>query len=238
MQYYYTDNSRMKSFPRIFAVYNKALESFSLLQTELDGDKIVRLKQWCRPDYSDWKKADDDEKVAMMPWMTGQEWYIVPQSEREHAKGQIEIHDQIYSYTELPYDLIWSNYIIHRGRNSYTRDEWDAAPGVPVVELSSRRILPRELTEVHVRWSEVHPKEFTSNLDEQGSKMLFPPLPSSDGEEEHRARSWSDASDMLEEEAYHMCCSEDAVKGFAILSISFFIALFSVSLPMLVAAAR
>lgn len=229
----------MKTFPRIFAVYNKAMESFSLLQTEMDGDKIVRLKQWCRPDYSDWKKADDDTKIELMPWMTGQEWYIVPQSEREHAKGQIEIHDQIYSYTELPYDLIWSNYIIHRGRNSYTRDEWDTSPGVPVVELSSRRILPRELTEVHARWSDVHPKEFLSTLDEQGSKMLFPPLPHSEGEEEEsRGRSWSDASDMLEEEAYDMCCGDNATKGFAILILSFFIALFSVGLPMIIIAAK
>jgi hypothetical protein len=243
----------MKSFPRIFAVYNKSTESFHLLQTEIEDEKIVRLKQWRRPDYSDWKKADDDEKITMMPWMTGQEWYIVPQSEREHAKGTAEIHDQIYSFSELPYDLIWSNYIIHRGRNSYTRDEWDTAPGVPVVELSSRRILPRELAEVHVRWSEVHPKLFLQSLEQEGETMLFPPLPNSDAEElesevevednqlrrrTRRARSWSDASEMLEEEIEDMCCSREAQKGCALLTIAFMTVLWVVALPMLVLAAR
>lgn len=239
------------SFPKIFAVYNKATESFSLLQSEQDDGKIVRLKQWCRPDYSTWKAADDEKKIALMPWMTGQEWYIVPQITRTIAKGQIEIHDQIYSYTELPYDLIWSNYIIHRGRHTYSRDEWDSAPGVPVVELSSRRILPRELAEVHVRWSEVHPKQFLSTLNEEGSTMLFPPLPSSEAEEEgleteessirrrtRRARSWSDASDMLEEEIEKTCCSKEALKGCAILSVAMVVAIWTIVLPMLIIAAQ
>lgn len=228
----------MKSFPRVFAVYNKATENFFILKTEIDGDKIVRLKQWRRPDYSDWKTADDDRKIDLMPWLTGQEWYIVPQTEREHAKGQIEIHDQVYSYTELPYDLIWSNYIIHRGRHSYTRNEWDTSPGIPVVELNSRRILPRELTEIYVRWSEIHPKEFVSTLDEEGSKMVFPPLPHSEGEDEPRERSWSETSDEIEVGPYDMCCNDDAVKGFAIVIISFFFSLFAVCLPMVVIAAQ
>ena len=244
------------TFPKIFAVYNKATESFSLLQTEEEDGKIVRLKQWCRPDYSDWKKADDEEKISLMPWMTGQEWYIVSRHQTETSTQKIDIHDQEYEYCILPYDIIWSNYIIHRGRHSYTANQWHTAPGVPIVELSSRRILPRELMEVHVRWSEVHPKLFKSVLESNGETLDYPPLPYSDGEDiasngsgsdvetdgmrrrTRRARSWSDASDMLEEEIEDMCCSREAQQGCAIISVAFLVVLWVIALPMLVLSAK
>jgi len=233
-------------FPGVFALYNKAKDTFSLLQCEEQDGKIVRLKQWSRPDYSVWKASEDDEKIRLMPWMTGQEWFVVSSHNQQRNVGQVEIHSQNYNYSVLPYELIWSNYIIHRGRNSYTQKEWDTAPAVPIVELSSRRILPRELAEVHARWSEVSQKLFKHVVEKEGSSMMYPLLPSSDVEEEHeddesdsgvrrrRHRSWSDVSDMLEEEIEETCCSKRAIQGCALLSVSLVSLLWVITIPMII----
>lgn len=233
--------------PPVFAVYNKSTESFSLLQIVEEDGKIKRLKQWSRPDYSVWKAADDDEKMKLMPWMTGQEWYILSKEDEEMDIKTTEINTYSVSYSILPFEMIWTNYIIHRGRNSYTQKEWDTAPAVPIVLFSSRRILPHELSEIHVRWSEIHPSVFKQSLEEQ-TVALLPPLPNSEGEEEQeeetslrhrkrRTRSWSDVSDMLEEEIEETCCSKRALEGCAFLAVSVVIMLWTIIIPFLIIAA-
>ena len=238
--------------PPVFAVYNKSSESFSLLQIVEEDGKIKRLKQWSRPDYAVWKAADDDEKIRLMPWMTGQEWYILSKEVEEIDTKTVEINTYSVPYKILPFEIIWTNYIIHRGRNSYTQKEWNTAPAVPIVQLGSRRNLPHELSEIYARWSEVHPSVFKQSFEKHYTTLL-PPLPNSEGEEENKemqseedsslrrrtrhTRSWSDVSDMLEEEVEASCCSKRALEGCALLAVSIVIMLWMIVIPFLIVAA-
>lgn len=153
----------MASFPSVFAVFNKETETFTLQQPIVDDDgTIARLKPWARPTHTGWVRASDEDRMAMMPWMTGQEWYVYPSSTypkvRPSLEGSVQcitIHTQTYKYIFLGYELVWSNYKIHKNRDSYMQEAWGYAPRIPIIAFSTSRVFPRTNLDIHARWANV-----------------------------------------------------------------------------------
>ena len=212
--------------PPVFAVYNKATETFQLIETEYaDDGSVQRLKQWSRPDFQTWKQADEATRFALMIWMNGQEWYVIREP-CEHSLQTAKIHDQDYTYAYTGYQLVWSNYRIHKGRATYTKSEWNNVPTIDVLEFQNHQVYPREgLEQIYARWSDVAPQDLTHHVSVMQNTFNGTEVDLESGELEdearpERSRSWSDFSDIMDDEINERIFSRKAVKGCALMAVS------------------
>lgn len=145
--------------PKVFAIYHPSTETFQVLQTEtLENGSILRLKNWARPSLRDWGTTPAEDKVELMRWSNGQEWYVCKTNK---ALADLEpqlysdtIHGKKYHFWFLNHMLIWSNYAVYRERHSLGKDQWMKSPMIPVLEFATKQIYPRTNTGFYTFWSE------------------------------------------------------------------------------------
>lgn len=236
-----TPSTNTMVLPSVFAVYNKATETFTLLQPEYTEDNsISRLKQWARPDFQTWQQADEATRFALMSWMNGQEWFVIREP-CDYTLQTAKIHDQDYTYAYTGYQLVWSNYRIHKGRTTYTTSEWNNAPAIHVLEFQNHLIYPREgIAQVYTRWSDVAPQDLTHRVSVMQNNFTNPEADIESGESEEdvrpeRSRSWSDFSDIMDDEINARIFSRNAIKGCAIMAISSLLMIWVMAFLFLVA---
>ncbi len=145
--------------PKIFAVYHPSTETFQILQTEiLEDGTVSRLKCWARPSLRDWSTTSDEEKIDLLKWGNGQEWYVCKTnralSDTHPTIYQTQIHGKSYSFWFLNHMLIWSNYAVYRERHGAGRESWMNSPMIPVVEFQTKQLYPRTQTGMYTYWSE------------------------------------------------------------------------------------
>lgn len=231
----------LSTLPPVFAVYNKATETFQLLQPEYAEDNsIQRLKIWARPDFATWQQADEATRYALMTWMNGQEWYVI----REPADYDLQttkIHGQDYTFAYTGYQLVWSNFRIHKARNTYTASEWNNAPAIHVLEFQNHQVYPREeVTQIYTRWSDVSPQDLNQRVGIMQYNFTNPDadLESGESEEEvrpERSRSWSDFSDIMDDEINERIFSRKGVKGCALMAVSTVLTIWATTMLFFVA---
>lgn len=217
----------LSTLPSVFAVYNKATETFQLLQSEYAEDNsIQRLKVWARPDFQTWQQADEGTRFALMAWMNGQEWYVIREP-CDHNLQTAKIHDQDYSFAYTGYQLVWSNFRIHKGRTTYTTNEWNNAPAIHILEFQNHQVYPREqVTQIYTRWSDVAPQDLNHRVSVMQNAFNGTEVDLESGESEEdevrpeRSRSWSDFSDIMDDEINERIFSRKAVKGCALMAVS------------------
>jgi hypothetical protein len=213
------------NFPRVFAVYRPATETFLLLQPELDEKgAITRLKQWAPPNIKDIPAMPEDVRDQFASWLNGNEWYVESfENETEKLKfHDVDIHDQIYKWCHTGYKLVWSNYHVHSRRNSLGSQVWNSSPSVPILDFSSRHIYPRTYSIFYPRWVSVKTSELNETLqrsrdivhrmeEEIDYKNLRIRTPKPDSEDEYssddssRLRGMSDLEDEIRKSAGNKC---------------------------------
>jgi hypothetical protein len=130
----------------VFAAYFRESDQFQLFQLEKDSTGAYsRIKNYSKPDVSNWSKMKSTEKKLLEPWKVGQEWYVVPKEQsgpKELKVNQITIHNQPYIWWSLNYTLVWSNHQVYSNRTK-NMNAWHSSPTIPILEFNSKLIYPR-----------------------------------------------------------------------------------------------
>lgn len=166
-----------KMLPKVFAVYHPSMETFQILQTEtLNDGSILRLKNWSRPSLRDWSTTPVDEKIELMRWNKGQEWYVCKTNKALSDSNPIlykdTIHGKSYHFWFLNHMLVWSNYAVYRERyHGDRKEEWMSSPMIPVLEFATKQVYPRTNTGFYTYWSDTS-REAIEAVSEAGREVF------------------------------------------------------------------
>ena len=136
-----------------------------MIQIEKDEDgEIQRLKGWMRPDPSTWSNLSEEQQEM---WFIGQEWYVEPTGYKGTAPilYTCNLHDKTYTWWSAHHKLVWSNSEIYKRREGAGLELWNACHSIPILEFNTKRIYPREYTDVYTRWASTTPHELVEELE-------------------------------------------------------------------------
>lgn len=158
--------------PATFAVYRPETATFQILQPDTASDgSYLRLKNWSIPDNADWKSAAHEERVQMLQWFRGQEWYVLPtnkfQTEETVRIHTIVLHGKTYYWWSTHHKLVWSNPMTFHKRevNAAAAAAWDNSPSILVIELSTRLIMPRTDTSTYAKWCDTSAEQLIAEKE-------------------------------------------------------------------------
>jgi hypothetical protein len=189
--------------PPIFAVYNSGTQSFQLFQPDMILNNVVGIKTWSRPVKSCWKVYNTEKRKAMLPWLYGEQWYVIPTLQLdEPIIHTVRIYKRAYCYWYLNHMIVWADIIPPKQLDQH--HIWSHYPHIPILEFQSNIIYPSYQTEIVPNWYRCGPQTiYEESL--KGNTMLTlylqpsvsplrirTPLPTL--EEEEEAESDSDSN--------------------------------------------
>jgi hypothetical protein len=158
--------------PPVFALYRPERDVFQLIQCDTDqSETVTRLSCWIRPDTHKWERASQKERQEFVPWLRGQEWYVVPELNQPRVLKTVNLHGNLVTFWSLRHTLVWSNYLVYARRNSVHKAEWQESPGIPILAFSSKLPFLRSIPAINARWTLVNPEHLAAELEDSYAQL-------------------------------------------------------------------
>jgi len=137
--------------PPVFATYNPTTQTFQLFQQDIVLNKLVGIKKWSRPVKSCWKFYNSEKKKEMLPWLYGDQWYVIETSPEDQIHTHaIRINKRTYWYWHLNHTLVWADII--PPKDLAMPNIWIHYPHIPVLEFYTKSVCPSNQTEIVPNW--------------------------------------------------------------------------------------